>query len=133
MCVAYSQHNATKGEAPLSNQDVEREMRELRVRLEVMEVVERRAPDIGYISDAERGEAMGENFFGEATEEDVLEECLLRAVARLGGRAKIEVPMYEGNLDVEEMLDWIRSMDKNLDYEEFDEEKNVKQVVTRIK
>jgi hypothetical protein len=41
----------------------------------------------------------------------------------LGGRAKIEVPMYEGNLDVEELLDWIRSMDKYFDYEDVDEEK----------
>jgi hypothetical protein len=48
---------------------------------------------------------------------------LLREVARLGGRAKIEVPMYEGNLDVEELLDWIRSMDKHFDYEDVDEEK----------
>jgi hypothetical protein len=41
----------------------------------------------------------------------------LRAVVRLGARAKIEVPMYEGNLDAEEMLDHIRSMDEYFDYE----------------
>jgi hypothetical protein len=58
---------------------------------------------------------------------------LLRAVFRLGARAKIEVPMYEGNLDVEELLDWIRSMDKYFDYEDVDEEKRVRHVVTRIK
>jgi hypothetical protein len=58
---------------------------------------------------------------------------LLRVVVRLGGRAKIEVPMYEGNLDVEELLDWIRSMDKHFDYEDVDEEKRVKHVVTRLK
>jgi hypothetical protein len=57
----------------------------------------------------------------------------LREVARLGGRAKIEVPMYEENLDVEELLDWIRSMDKHFDYEYVDEEKKVKQEVTRLK
>jgi hypothetical protein len=51
---------------------------------------------------------------------------LLRVVARLGGRAKIEVPMYEGNLYVEELLDWIRSMDKHFHYEEVDEDKKVK-------
>jgi hypothetical protein len=48
---------------------------------------------------------------------------LLRVVFRLGARAKIEVPMYEGNLDVEEMLDWIRSMDNYFDYEDVDGEK----------
>jgi hypothetical protein len=58
---------------------------------------------------------------------------LLRAVIRLGARAKIEVPMYEGNLDVEELLDWIRSMDKYFDYEDADGEKRVRHVVTRLK
>jgi hypothetical protein len=57
----------------------------------------------------------------------------LRGVSRLGGRAKIEVPMYEGNLDVEELLDWVRSMEKNFNYEEVYEEKRVKQAVTRRK
>jgi hypothetical protein len=51
----------------------------------------------------------------------------------LVGRAKIEAPMYEGNLDVEELLDWIRSMDKNFNYEYVDEERKVKQVVIRLK
>jgi hypothetical protein len=41
----------------------------------------------------------------EVVGEDVAEECLLRVVARLGGRAKIEVLMYEGNLDAKELLD----------------------------
>jgi hypothetical protein len=58
---------------------------------------------------------------------------LLRAVVRLGVRAKIEVPMYEGNLDAEELLDWIRSMEKYFEYEDVDEEKRVRHTVTRIK
>jgi hypothetical protein len=41
--------------------------------------------------------------------------------------------MYEGNLDVEELLDWIREMDKYFDYEEFDDGKKVKHDVTRLK
>jgi hypothetical protein len=116
-------------EPPLANRAVEREMRELHARLEVMEAAQRRAPDVGDINDAESEEVEAE----EAAGEDVVEERLLREVARLGGRAKIEVPMYEGNLDVEELLDWVRSMDKHFDYEDVDEEKKVKQVVTRLK
>jgi Icc-related predicted phosphoesterase len=68
---------------------------------------------------------LGENVAEEAAGEDVVKEHLLRVVSRLGGRAKIEVPMYEGNLDAEELLDWIRSMDKHFDYEEVDEEKRM--------
>jgi hypothetical protein len=51
----------------------------------------------------------------------------------LGARAKIEVPIYEGNLDVKEMLGWIRSMDKYFDYEDVNEEKRVRHDVTRLK
>jgi hypothetical protein len=69
----------------------------------------------------------------EAAGEHVVEEHLLREVVRLGARAKIEVPMYEGNLDAEELLDWIRSMDIYFNYEDVDGEKRVRHVVTRIK
>jgi hypothetical protein len=86
---------------PLANRVVEREMREFHGRMEAMEATQRRAPDIGDVSDAESEEAEVE----EAVGEDVVEERLLRSVSRLGGRAKIEVPMYEGNLDAEELLD----------------------------
>jgi hypothetical protein len=41
--------------------------------------------------------------------------------------------MYEVNLDVEELLDWIRSMDKYFNYEYVDEENEVRHVVTRLK
>jgi hypothetical protein len=36
-----------------------------------------------------------------AVGEDTVEECLLESVVKLGAREKIEIPMYEGNLDVE--------------------------------
>jgi hypothetical protein len=58
---------------------------------------------------------------------------LLREVVILGGRDKIKVSMYEGNLDVEELLYWIRSMDIHFDYEDVDEERKVKKDVTRLK
>jgi hypothetical protein len=41
--------------------------------------------------------------------------------------------MYKGNLEVEELLYWVRSMDKYFDYEDFEEDKMVKHVVTRLK
>jgi hypothetical protein len=114
---------------PLANRAVERDILELCTRLETMEETQRRAPDVGDVSDAESEEVEVE----EATGEDVAEECLLRAVAKLGSKAKIDVPMYEGYLDVEELFNWIRSMDKNFYYEDVDEEKKVKQEVTQLK
>jgi hypothetical protein len=52
---------------------------------------------------------------------------------KLGAREKKDIPMYEGNLDVEELLDWIRSMDKYFDYEYVDEEKKLRHAITRLK
>ena len=41
--------------------------------------------------------------------------------------------MYKVNLDVEGLLDWVRAMEKYFDYEDVDEEKKVRHVVTRLK
>jgi hypothetical protein len=65
--------------------------------------------------------------------EDAIEEHLLKVVVKLGAREKIDIPMYEGNLDAEKLLDWMRSMDKYLDYEYVNEDKKVKHAVTRLK
>jgi hypothetical protein len=45
----------------------------------------------------------------------------------------MDILMYEGNLYVEEMLDWFRDLDKYFDYEDIKEDKKVKHVVTRLK
>jgi hypothetical protein len=94
-----------------------------------MEAAQRRAPDAGDVSEAESEDVEVE----EAAGKHVAEERWLREVVRLGARAKIEVQMYEGNLDGEELLDWIRSRDKYFDYEDVDGEKKVRHVVTRLK
>jgi hypothetical protein len=51
----------------------------------------------------------------------------------MGAREKMDIPVYEGNLDVEELLDWIRALDTYFDYEDVEEDKKVKHVVTRFK
>jgi hypothetical protein len=76
---------------------MEREMRELCASFDAMETVQRRAPNVGDISDVENEEFKVE----EVVAEDVAEERLLKVVVKLGARAKIDIPMYEGNLDVE--------------------------------
>jgi hypothetical protein len=94
-----------------------------------METTQRRAPDVGDVSNAENEKLEVE----EVVDEDVAEEHLLKEVIKLGATEKINIPMYEGNLDIEELLDWIREIDKYFDYEYVDEEKKVKHVVTKLK
>ena len=58
---------------------------------------------------------------------------MIRAIARMGARAKMDIPIYEGNLDVEELIDWIRSPDTYFDYEDVKEDKKVRHVITILK
>jgi hypothetical protein len=110
---------------------MEREMRELHARLDAMETTQRRTPDTGDISEAKsENEAGAEE---EVVAEDAAEERLFKVVARIGAREKMDIPMYEGNLDIEELLDWFRALDKYFDYEDIEEDKKVKHTVTRLK
>ena len=49
------------------------------------------------------------------------------------GRPRIEVLMYSGNLNVEEIMDWINAMSKYFDFEEIEDKNKVRYVVTRLK
>jgi cell fate (sporulation/competence/biofilm development) regulator YlbF (YheA/YmcA/DUF963 family) len=51
----------------------------------------------------------------------------------MGVREKMDIPVYEGNLDAEELLDWIRALDTYFDYEDVKEDNKVKHVVTCLK
>jgi hypothetical protein len=44
---------------------------------------------------------------GEVTAEDASTERLIKAIARMSLKTKMDIPIYEGNLDGEELLDWI--------------------------
>jgi hypothetical protein len=63
-----------RGEAPLANRVVEREMRELHARLETMEAEQRREPNAGDVSEEVEVE--------EAAGEEAAKEHLLISVAR---------------------------------------------------
>ena len=110
----------------------ESEMHELRARLDAMETAQRRTIDTGDISEA-KSENEARNEGEEVVVEDVADECLFRVVARIGAREKMDILMYEGNLDVEELLDWIRALDKYFDYEDVEEDRKFKHAVTRLK
>jgi hypothetical protein len=83
---------------------IEREMRDLRARLEDMETTQRGIVSVGDLSDFESEDEAGHEE-EEVIVEDAATEHLLRAIARMGARAKMDIPFYEGNLDVEELLD----------------------------
>jgi hypothetical protein len=110
---------------------IKRQMCDLRARLEDMETTRRCTASVGDLSDSDSEvEAEREE---EVAAEDSSNERLIRAIARMGARAKMDIPVYEGNLDAEELLDWIRALDTYFDYEYVEEDKKVKHVVTRLK
>jgi hypothetical protein len=113
------------------NPEMERQMRDLRARLEDMETAQIRTVSVGDFSDSkDEVEAEHEE---EVAAEDAVNEHLIKAIARMGAKAKMDIPVYEGNLDAEELLDWIRALDTYFNYEYVEEDKKVKHVVTRLK
>ena len=87
------------------------EIRNLRTRMETMETAQRRAPDEGYTSAAEES--------SEEEEEDESEGAkVLNIFCKSSGRPKVEIPSYDGNINVEELMDWISSLDRYFYYEE---------------
>jgi hypothetical protein len=111
---------------------MEREMHDLRARLDDMETSQRCTTGAGDLSDFEsENEVKHEG--EEVIAEDATNERLIRAIERMGAKAKMDIPVYEGNLDAEELLDWIRALDTYFDYEDVEEDKKVKHVVIRLK
>jgi hypothetical protein len=117
---------------PMPDPTREREMHKLCARIDAMETTQRCIVDVGDINEAESENEVG-NEGEEVAVEDAVDERLLGVVARIGAREKMDIPVYEGNLDVEELLYWIRALDKYFDYEDVDEDKKVKHVITRLK
>jgi hypothetical protein len=115
----------------MTNPAMEKEMRDLRAILEDMETKQRHTVSAGDLSYSESEiEVEHEE---EVVAKDVANEHLIKAIARMGAREKMEILVYEGNLDAEELLDWIRAVDTYFDYEDVEEDKKVKHAVTRLK
>jgi hypothetical protein len=106
-------------------------MRDIRARLEEMETAQRHGVGDGDISDSEVEEEAGHE--EEVTAEDASTARLIKSIARMGAKAKMDIPVYEGSLYAEELLDWIQALDTYFDYEEIKEDKKVRHVVTRLK
>ena len=76
------------------------------------------------IEDAEEEEAV------QVTPEMRFFQSLLKSTAKPWNQL---VPLYQGGLNPEELIDWINGMEKFFDYEETEDEKKVKIVVTELK
>jgi hypothetical protein len=90
----------------VGNPEIERQMRDLRARLEEMETAQRCGDGVGEFSDSEVEEEAGHDA-EEVSAEDAWTEWLIKAIARMSSKTKMDIPVYEGNLDAEELLDWI--------------------------
>jgi hypothetical protein len=89
---------------PMLDPTVERKISELHAKLAAMETTQRYTVNVGDISEAESENEAGNE--GEVVAvKDVVDERIFRVVAGIGAREKMDIPVYEGNLDVEELLD----------------------------
>lgn len=106
-----------------------KQMRVMQARLEAMELGRHREPDLGDVSDPEEE---GNEQEEEAAPESV-EMKMLRYVLGSNSRPKPSLSTYNGNLSAEELIDWIGQLDRYFDYEDVEEDKKMKLVVTRLK
>jgi hypothetical protein len=120
-----------RGRQP-GNPEMERQIRDLRARLEEMETTQRRGAGTAGFSDSEVEEEAGHEQ-EEVVAEDVATERLIRAISRMSSKTKMDIPVYEGSLNAEELLDWIRALDTYFDYEDIEEDKKVRHAVTKLK
>ena len=48
-------------------------------------------------------------------------------------RPRVDVHMYEGNFNVEELMDWINYLNRYFDFEEIKDKKKVRYAATKLK
>jgi uncharacterized protein YggU (UPF0235/DUF167 family) len=78
---------------------MERQMRDLQARLEEMETTQRCTASAGDHSDSKS--EIEVELEEEVAAEDAANEHLIKAISRMGAKAKMDIPVYEGNLDAE--------------------------------
>jgi hypothetical protein len=100
--------------------------------MEDMEIRQRRKANVGDTSESKDEEDAGHGG-EEIPVEDAASECLLKAIEKMSTKVKMDIPVYDGNLDAEELLDWIRALDTYFDYEDIEYDKKVRHVVARLK
>lgn len=114
---------------PVANVELIEHMRVMQARIKAMEFGRHREPDLGDVSDLEEE--------GNEQEEEVAPESvemkMLRSMLGSNSRPKPSLSTYDGNLSTKGLIDWIGELDRYFDYEEVEEDKKVKLVVTKLK
>ena len=102
------------------------EIRHIRTRMETLDISQRRAPNEGDVKAIE--ETSEEE---EAVEDEAVK--FFKILAKVSGKLRIEIPSQDGNLNVDELMDQISSMDKFFDLGEIEDKKKVKYATTKLK
>jgi hypothetical protein len=71
-----------------------------------METTQRRGAGAGEFNNSDVEEEARHDV-EEVSTEDASTERLIRAISRMGSKTKMDILVYEGSLNVEELLDWI--------------------------
>lgn len=103
-------------------------MQQITTRLEAMETRNQGNVDDGDISEPEI-ESLEEEEHVAITPE----MRFLKLVLGSSSKPRPKIPIYQGCLSLEELIDCINDMEKLFDYEEMEEEKKVNFVVTKLK
>lgn len=103
-------------------------MQQIMTRLEEME-----SRNQGNVDDEDVSELEIESLEEEEHIAITLEMIFLKSVLGSSSKPRPEIPIYQGRLNPEELIDWINDMEKLFDCEEMKEEKKVKFVVTKLK
>jgi len=111
-------------------------MKTMRVFLDVVEEDQRRGltpwPNVKSDDDEEFQFAnQNEQTLGE--EEESYQVKMLWAISKIGKRPRVDVPNYIGNLNPEELIDWINDLEEYFEYEEIEDPKSVKFAKTKLK
>ena len=85
------------------------------------------------VRDESEDETEEEDQEGEAEVVNPEEERLFRAISKIGKRPKIEVPTFSGNLNPEELIDWINECEEYFEYEDIEDPDRVKFAKARLK
>lgn len=58
---------------------------------------------------------------------------MLNMFSKMSTRPKMEVPLYESNLNVDELVNCMHGLDKYFDYEDIEKDNKVNYAMTRLK